>query len=116
MTRGSRMIAVLLSTLMLASCAARGVRIAQLKDQPSKYDDQTISVTVVVTSSWGIPLMPFQFYNVDDGSGEITVLSRTGRAPSKGARVQVKGTLNEIGSFGTRSVGLHIEERDRDVR
>ena len=70
----------------------------------------------MVTSTWGIPLMPFQFYNVDDGSGEITVLSGTGRVPSKGARVQVKGRLNEIGSFGTRSVGLHIEERDREVR
>ena len=73
-------------------------------------------VTGVVTRSWGMPLVPFQFYNVDDGSGEITVLSRSSRVLSAGARVQVKGRLSEIASFGTRSVGLHIEERDRSVR
>jgi hypothetical protein len=52
---------------------------------------------------------------VDDGSGQISVLSRAGRAPSKGAQVKVKGRLNDIASFGGRSVGLHIEERDRDI-
>ena len=51
-----------------------------------------------------MPLVPFQLYNVDDGTGEITVLSRTSRsAPSKGARVQVKGKVNEVASFGSRS-------------
>jgi hypothetical protein len=108
--------AVILSTLLVASCAARAARIAQLKDQPDRYDDKTVSVTGVVTSSWGIPLLPYQLYNVDDGSGEITVVSRYGRAPSRGARVQVKGRLNQIASLGTRTVGLHIEERDRKIR
>ena len=116
MATAARAVAVLLSLLALASCATRGVRIAELKDQPSKYDDRTIRVTGVVTRSWGMPLVPFQFYNVDDGSGEIIVLSRSGRVLSAGARVQVKGRLSEIASFGTRSVGLHIEERDRSVR
>jgi hypothetical protein len=82
----------LLSALVITGCAARGVRIAELKDQPDRYDDKTVSVTGVVTSSWGIPLVPFQLYQVDDGSGEITVVSRSGRSPSRGARVEVKGS------------------------
>jgi hypothetical protein len=106
---------VLAGALLAASCGARSVRIAEIRDHPGRFDDKTIRVTGVVTSSWGLPLVPFQFYNVDDGSGEITVLSRSGRfVPSKGARIQVKGRLNQIGSFGSRTVGLHIEERDRD--
>ena len=116
MASRSILTAVLLSTLILASCAARSARIAQLKDQPDRYDDKTVSVTGVVTSSFGIPFVPYQLYNLDDGSGEITVVSRYGRAPSTGARVQVKGRLNQIATFGTRTVGLHLEERDRKIR
>ena len=106
----------LLGAVLATGCAARGVRIAELKDQPDTYDDKRVSVTGVVTSSWGIPLVPFQLYNVDDGTGEITVISRSGRSPSKGARVEVKGKINEVGVFGGRSIGLHIQEEDRKVK
>ena len=107
---------VVLTALVAAGCAARGVRVAELKDQPAKYSTRSVSVTGVVTSSWGIPLMPFQLYNVDDGSGEITVLSRSGGVLSKGTRVQVKGKINQFANLGGRSVGLHIQEEDRRIR
>ena len=117
MTKFSRLFSVaLLAAVLATGCAARGVRIAELKDQPDKYDDKQVSVTGVVTKSWGIPLLPFQLYNVDDGSGEITVISRSGRSPSRGARVEVKGKINEIGVFGGRSIGLHIQENDRKIK
>jgi hypothetical protein len=116
MTQASRLSAAVLCAILITGCAARGVRIAELQDRPDKYDHKTVSVNGVVTSSFGIPLVPFQLYKVDDGSGEITVLSRSGRAPRKGARVQVKGRLNELGTFGGTSVGLHIEERDRKIK
>jgi len=112
----SRLSIVLLSAFLITGCAARGVKIAQLKDQPTKYDRKSVRVTGIVTSSWGIPLVPFQLYKVDDGTGEITVLSRYGRTPSKGTRVSVKGRINEFAVFGGRSVGLHIQEEDRDYR
>ena len=117
MSKLSRLCVVaLFGAFLVTGCAARGVRIAELKDQPDKYDDKKISVTGVVTRSWGIPLVPFQLYNVDDGSGEITVISRSGRTPSKGARVEVKGKVNEVGVFGGRSIGLHIQEDDRKIK
>ena len=102
--------------VLMTGCAARGVRIAELQDRPDKYDDKTISVTGVVTDSWGIPLLPIQLYKVDDGTGEMTVVSRSGRSPRKGARVEVKGRVNEIGVFGGRSIGLHIQEDDRKIK
>ena len=115
MKSASRLTIALLGALLLSGCAS-GVRIAQLKDQPDRYDNKRVSVTGVVTSSWGIPLVPFQLYNVDDGTGEITVVSRSNRAPSKGNRVRVKGKVNEFAQFGGRSIGLHITEEDRDYR
>jgi hypothetical protein len=116
MSRFLRLTAVLVLVASVAACSARGVRIAELKNQPSKYDHKTVSINGVVTSSWGIPLAPLQVYNVDDGTGEITVLSRSGRVLSSGSRVRVKGRLNQVAAVGTRSIGLHLEERDRDVR
>ena len=105
----------IVSVLLVTGCAARGVRIADLQHDYDRYDDKTVSVSGVVTDSWGIPLVPFQLYKVDDGTGQITVLSRSGRAPSKGVRVKVKGKINEVGSFGGRSIGLHIQEDDRKI-
>lgn len=105
----------LLSAFLITGCAARGVRIAELKDQPTKYDNKSVSITGTVTSSWGIPLLPYQLYNVDDGTGEITVLSQSGRTPARGTRVQVRGRINEFATFGGRSVGLHIQEQDRKI-
>ena len=106
----------LLSTFLITGCAARGVRIAELKDQPTKYDNKSVSITGTVTSSWGIPLLPYQLYKVDDGTGEITVLSQSGRTPAKGTRVQVKGRINEFATFGGNAVGLHIQEQDRKIK
>jgi hypothetical protein len=117
MTRAGRLLSIaVVSTIIVAGCAARGVRIAELKSQPDKYQNKTISVTGTVTNAFGIPLVPFQLYNVDDGSGEITVVSRASRSPSKGARVQVKGKINELAVLGGRSIGLHIDEDSRKIR
>lgn len=116
MKKGSRLAIALFSAILIAGCAARGVRVAELKDQPGKYDRKTVAVTGVVTSSWGIPLVPFQLYKIDDGTGEITVLSKYGRTPAKGTRVRVKGKIGEFATFGGRSVGLHIQEEKRDYR
>ena len=112
-----RVLAVaLLSVFVITGCAARGVRIAELKDQPTKYATKSVSVTGVVTSSWGIPFVPFQLYNVDDGSGEITVVSRSGGAPARGTRIEVKGKVNELAVFGGRSIGMHIQEDGRKIK
>src|SRR6185436_18194696 len=112
---------VILSSAMAAGCAARGVRIAELKDRPDKYDRKTVSVEGVVTGSLGGSflgrLSPVQGYRVDDGSGEITVISRSSHVvPHTGARVRVKGKVNELGSFGGRSIGLHLQEDNRKIK
>jgi hypothetical protein len=116
MRRASRLAVALLGAFLITSCAARGVKIAELKDQPGRYEDKKVAVTGVVTTSWGIPMVPFQLYKVDDGTGEITVVSKYGRTPGKGQRVRVKGKVSEVAAFGGRSIGLHIQEEDRDYR
>jgi len=83
-----------------------------LKYNPGRYQNKTVSVNGVVTSSWGVPLVPFKVYKIDDGTGELTVVSQDGRTPSKGARVRVKGRVSDMATFGGRAVGLHLEQKD----
>ena len=85
---------------------------AEIKYNPGRYQDRTVSVDGVVTSSWGVPLVPFKLYKVDDGTGEVTVVANNGRTPTKGARVRVKGRVSDVATFGGQAVGLHIEQRE----
>lgn len=60
--------------------------------------------------------MPYKLYKIDDGTGEITVVSHDDRVPSKGARVRVKGEVKDIATLGGRSLGLHLQQKDLDFR
>ena len=100
---------------LLGGCAAR-TSVAELKYNPGRYQDKTVSIEGVVTSSFSIPLVPFRFYRVDDGTGEVTVIAENERVPTKGARVRVRGRVNEVATFGGQSVGLHIRQTDLDFR
>ena len=114
----SRLVGVLAVGSMLSGCAlaVRSPSVAELKYNPGRYQDKTVAIDGVVTSSWGVPLMPFRLYKVDDGTGEITVLSQGGRVPTKGAHVRVKGKVNDVATFGGTSLGLHMQQRDLDFK
>jgi hypothetical protein len=99
-----------LALSVLAGCATGHPKIADIKYNPGRYQNHTVTVDGVVTSSWGVPLLPVKLYKVSDGSGEVTVVSHNGGVPSKGARVSVKGRVNNFGTFGGSSVGLHLEQ------
>ena len=102
----------------VSGCAlgVRNAHVADLKYNPGRYQAKTVSIDGVVTSSWGVPLVPFRFYKVDDGTGEVTIVSQGGRTPSRGAHVRVKGRVEELATFGGQSLGLHLQERDLDFK
>jgi hypothetical protein len=112
--RPSLLIAAL-AVLATAACALRSPSIADIQYNPGRYYNRTVSVEGVVTSSWGVPLVPFKIYKIGDSSGEVTVVSNQSRVPPRGARVRVKGKVTEFGTFGGRSVGLHLREESLRV-
>ena len=118
MQRAFRFIGTIALALTLSGCAlaVRNTQVADLKYNPGRYYDKTVAIDGIVTSSWGVPLMPFKLYKVDDGTGEVTVLAQDGRTPTKGARVRVKGKVSELATFGGQSVGLHLRQSDIDFR
>lgn len=115
MFRLVRPLLAVLVAVSLAGCAMRARSVAEIRDDPGRFDDRQVEVTGRVTSAWSLPLVPYGLYKIDDGSAEITVLSSRRGSPSRGALVKVRGKVREVANFGATSVGLHIEERDRDV-
>jgi hypothetical protein len=110
-------IALVFSSLVLSGCAlASNPSVAELKYNPGRYQNKTVAIDGVVTSSWGVPLVPLKLYKVDDGTGEVTVLAQNGRIPSRGAHVRVKGRVSDMATLGGQAIGLHLEQRDIDFK
>lgn len=104
--------------LSATACAVslRNPHIADLRDNPGRYQNHSVSIDGVVTTSWGLPLVPFRLYKVDDGTGEVTVVSQGSRMPTRGARVRVRGTVDDVGVLGGQAIGLHIREQQLYVK
>ena len=102
----------------LSACAMslRNPHVADLRNNPGRYQNHSVSIDGVVTTSWGLPLLPFRLYKVDDGTGEVTVVSQGSRVPTRGARVRVRGRVDEVGVLGGNAIGLHLREENLRVR
>src|SRR3990170_8377809 len=99
--------ALIAALALLASACGLGLRnpnVSELKNNPGRYQDRSVNIDGVVTSSWGVPLVPFRMYKVDDGTGEVTVLSQGSRPPARGERVRVKGRVSDLAVLGGRAV------------
>ncbi len=94
----------------------RNPHVADLRDNPGRYQHHVVSIDGVVTSSWGLPMVPFRLYKVDDGTGEVTVLSQGNRIPTRGARVRVRGRVDDVAVLGGQAVGLHVREEQLYVK
>jgi len=108
----TRFLAIAGLALTVPACALslRNPDIADLQRHPARYQDRTVSVAGVVTQSWGVPLVPFKMYKVDDGTGQVTIISQGLRTPSTGEHVRVRGKVEDVATFGGRPLGLHIRE------
>ena len=102
----------LAAAVLTGACASMGSRsISEVKTNPGKFADKTVTVEGVVTTSFGIPLVPFKVYRISDGTDEMLVISDNSRIPGKNARVRVRGEVEEVALIGGRSFGLHIREK-----
>ncbi len=112
----NRTLAILLVAFVCVGCSLHNPHVADLHRDPTRYLDKEISLSGVVTSAWGLPLVPFKLYKVDDGTGEVTVLSQNMRTPSRGTRVRVRGRVSEVAVLGGQALGLHIRETSVHVQ
>ena len=96
---------------LLTGCA--GVTIARINADPSRYFNRTVRVDGTVETSVG--LLRTGGYQLNDGTGAIYVVSRTG-VPSGGSRVSVTGRVTGGAQILGRTVGVVIREDRHSVR
>jgi hypothetical protein len=118
MIRLTRFTLVLTLAALTSACALslRHPNISELQRNPARYQNHSVSIEGVVTSAWGVPFVPFRLYKVDDGTGEVTVLSSALRTPTRGAYVRVTGRVDDVAVVAGRPVGLHLNEENLRVR
>jgi hypothetical protein len=108
----SALFVALFAGLLLSGCASK-VRIGNIKADPTRFRDKTVRVDGRVTNSFGA--MVAGFYEVEDETGKIYVISRGG-VPARGTRVQVRGDVLNAFTFMGKSLGTAIQEKSHKVR
>ncbi len=100
-----RLLLVSIAALVLSACES--AKIAQITNDPSKYQNKTVRVDGTVTTSFGA--LSSGVYEIEDETGKIWVISNKG-VPSKGARVSVEGTVFSGAMVMGQAVGTAIKE------
>jgi len=96
---------------LLAGCAP--MTIARINQEPSRFQNRTVRVDGTVVTSVGI--LGIGGYQIDDGTGKIYVLSRTG-VPSRGSRVAVTGKVVSGAEVLGWPFGTAIREHSHEVK
>ena len=94
--------------LVLAGCKG-ATPIKELLDDPSRYEGKTVRVAGTVSGAAG--LLGAGFFHVDDGTGKLTVVTKSGGVPRDGAKVGVEGKLKTGYTLGTESLTVMIEDK-----
>lgn len=109
---------VLTLGLMTAACPKRE-SIASIEANPSKFYNKEVGIAGTVRDSYGlnIPLTQIRggVYKVDDGTGSIWVVTQSS-VPAKGAKIGVKGKIQNGVNYNGKNYGLGMIEEDRRIK
>jgi hypothetical protein len=83
--------------------------IKTLLDDPGRFDGKTVRIAGQVQGSVGA--LGFGAYQVNDGTGTISIVSEGGGVPRQGAKVGVEGTFRAAYTLGNQSVAVLVEQR-----
>lgn len=103
--------ALLVSALFTLAACRGTVPIRDLLDDPGRYDGERVRVEGRVTG-FSFGALGRGAFQVDDGTGTLPVVTRTGGSPREGARVGIEGIFQSVFTFGDRSAAVLLE-RDR---
>ena len=102
--------AATLALLLLSGCGGTTSIKALLDDAP-RYDNKTVRIAGTVGRSVGA--LGFAAYQVEDGTGTLTVVTKNGGSPREGAKVGVQGVFHSAFTLGTQTVAALVEKQRR---
>ena len=95
-TRYATLMIVVLWAFTMSGCEQKTIN--QIKAESNRYANHEVAVVGTVTRS--VSLLGTGAYEVEDGTGKLWVVSKTG-VPREGARVVVKGTIRDAYNLGS---------------
>jgi len=99
---------LLLGTLAVAGCKDT-TPIKDILDDPARFGTETLRIQGEVKESVGV--LGSGVYELNDGTGTIAVVSKTGGVPRQGAKVGVEGTVRPAFTLGSQSLTVFMEEK-----
>lgn len=106
---------VLTIGLLAAACPKR-VAIADIEANPAKYQGKSVAIVGTVKQTYGVSIPGTNYrggiYKVDDGTGAIWVVTEE-TVPAKGAKIGVKGKVQDGVNYNGKNYGLGMKEEDR---
>jgi len=105
------LVALVLGGIVTTGCkqSSKPTPISTLLNDPGQFNNQVVRIAGRVTKSIGV--LGYGGYRVDDGTGEITVVTKSGGAPREGADVGVEGEFRSAFTLGTETVAAIVEQR-----
>ena len=101
---------LILALVALGACKNEQLTpVKTLLDDPARFDHQVVRVAGKVTESVGV--LGYGGYELNDGTGTITIVTKSGGAPRTGAEVGVEGEFRSGFTLGTESVAAVVEKR-----
>jgi len=83
--------------------------IAQLNESPNVYEGQRVKIKGEVVDTLRIPLVGSRSYVLDDGTGEVKVITNLD-TPKLGSKIAIIGIGSNAAIIGGESIGFRIRE------
>jgi hypothetical protein len=102
--------ALLFLSIFLTGCP-QSTSIAKINQDPARYQGKEVTIAGQVVTSFGA--LSQGVFLLDDGTGQLWVLSEGFGVPGQGARVRVTGTVVSGVTFGGHSFANALRETER---
>ncbi len=100
--------------LIVSGCVGTSrVKIREIVDQPSKYNEQVVKIKGTVVQTFAVPLLGQSLVRVDDGTGTIWVKPRE-RVYFKGDKIEVIGKVKIGLTIANKNFGFIVIEREKE--
>jgi hypothetical protein len=105
-----RSLALIALVALFAGCGGtKTIAIRDMLDDPASYNNKDVRVAGEVTENIG--LLGVGAYRVDDGTGTITVVTKEGGAPRKGAKIGLLGRFRSAFTLGANNAAVIMESK-----
>lgn len=104
----SRLIVLGLAAALIAACSTLfATKIGDILASPGAYEGKDVTINGKVTATHNLVFV--KYYQVDDGSGEIGVVT-TSALPKEGDKVRVRGRVNQAFAVGSSRLIVIVEK------